>query len=116
MTTHPGSCHCGKIVFEAEGELTTAIDCNCSLCRRRGSLLAFVPRADFRLNGAREDLSVYTFNQHRLKHYFCDVCGVAPFSEGIGPDGKEMTAINLRCVPDVDVASLTIRQWDGASH
>ncbi|MFT3998434.1 MAG: GFA family protein [Asticcacaulis sp.] len=116
MSTHQGSCHCGKISFEVEGDFNTAIDCNCSLCRRRGSLLAFVARTDFKLNGSREGPSVYQFNQHRLKHYFCDTCGIAPFSEGNKPDGSEMTAVNLRCLPDVDLDALTIRKWDGASH
>ncbi|HPH14971.1 MAG TPA: GFA family protein, partial [Burkholderiaceae bacterium] len=29
--TYKGSCHCGKIAFEVEGELTAATDCNCSI-------------------------------------------------------------------------------------
>ncbi|MGR8981112.1 MAG: GFA family protein [Gammaproteobacteria bacterium] len=36
---HKGSCHCGRIAFEAEGELEQVMDCNCSICSRRGSLL-----------------------------------------------------------------------------
>ena len=26
-----GSCHCGKVVFEVEGELNGAMACNCSM-------------------------------------------------------------------------------------
>ena len=44
MATHEGSCHCGRIAFTLEGDVTEAMDCNCSLCRRRGGLLAFFPR------------------------------------------------------------------------
>jgi hypothetical protein len=36
---HQGSCHCGAIKFEAEGEIASAMACNCSMCQRRGSLL-----------------------------------------------------------------------------
>ena len=39
-----GSCHCGKIAFEVEGTLEQVMECNCSLCSRRGYLLWFVPR------------------------------------------------------------------------
>ena len=39
-----GSCHCGKVTYEAEGEITGAVSCNCSICSKRGSLLWFVPR------------------------------------------------------------------------
>ena len=42
--THAGSCHCGRIAFTLHGEVGRAIDCNCSMCRRRGALLAFYPR------------------------------------------------------------------------
>ena len=41
---YKGSCHCGKVAFEVEGELNGAMACNCSMCSRKGSLLWFVPR------------------------------------------------------------------------
>ena len=47
--TYQGSCHCGKIAFEVEGELTAATDCNCSICQRKGTLMWFVPRTQLRL-------------------------------------------------------------------
>ncbi|CDZ58108.1 GFA family protein [Neorhizobium galegae] len=111
-----GSCHCGNIAFEAEGEFGTAMECNCSLCRRKGVLLAFVPRSQFQLATPRENLSSYQFNKHVITHYFCASCGVAPFSEATMPNGAEMAAINLRCVPEIDIATLTVTQYDGASR
>lgn len=35
---HTGSCHCGNIKFEVEGEPTSALACNCSICLRKGTL------------------------------------------------------------------------------
>jgi hypothetical protein len=113
---HQGSCHCGKIAFEVEGDFDTAIDCNCSLCRRRGSLLAFVGAPAFMLKTPESDLRTYTFNSHKLKHHFCGTCGIAPFSEGSRPDGTPTRAINLRCLPDLDLDGLKVRKWDGAKH
>lgn len=113
---HQGSCHCGKIAFEVEGDFTDVIDCNCSLCRRRGALLAFVPGDKLKLTTPRENLSTYTFNTHKIQHRFCGTCGVAPFGEGKAPDGSDSAAINVRCLPDVDLDSLKIMKWDGASH
>jgi hypothetical protein len=111
-----GSCHCGKIAFEAEGEFDKAMECNCSFCRRQGSLLAFVPRDKMQLLTPRSDLSVYFFKDKVIAHYFCDNCGMGPFGEATMPDGTEMTAINLRCAPEVDLAALEITQYDGASR
>ncbi len=46
---YKGSCHRGKTAFEVEGELTQAMDCNCSICSRKGALLWFVTRDKLRL-------------------------------------------------------------------
>src|SRR5688500_14905392 len=65
-----GSCHCGNIAFEAEGEFDKAMECNCSFCRRRGVLLAFVPRDKLELTTPRENLSTYHFNKEVIAHHF----------------------------------------------
>jgi hypothetical protein len=113
---YEGSCHCGGIAFEVEDEFTEALDCNCSMCRRRGGLLAFVPREKLTLKTPEAGLSTYTFNHHVAQHHFCAVCGVAPFSEGKGKDGKVTASINLRCLPEIDLETLTIRKFDGKSR
>ena len=114
--THAGRCNFGRIAFTVEGDIGEAIDCNCSMCRRRGSLLAFFPREALVLTAGEGDYATYRFNQERLEHHFCPTCGIAPFSEGTHPKtGAKMAAVNLRCLPDVDLSGLSIRQFDGAS-
>ena len=112
MARHTGSCHCGAIVFEFEGEVEAAMECNCSLCAKRGGLLAFYPAASFTLSTPREKLGTYHFNKGRIDHHFCPNCGVAPFSEGENK-GAKMIAINLRCVEGVDPHSLSIKSVNG---
>ncbi len=113
---HEGSCHCGRIAFSVEGEIASVIDCNCSICRRRGSLLAFFPRAALKLATAEADLATYTFHTHAIRHHFCPTCGVAPFSDGVDPrTGAQIAAVNVRCLPDVDLAALKIVPFDGAA-
>lgn len=114
--THAGSCHCGRIAFTLEGEVSEAIDCNCSMCRRRGSLLAFFPREALTLTSKEGDYGTYRFNTEKIAHHFCQTCGVSPFSEAIHPKtGVPTVAVNVRCLPDVDIAALDIKQVDGAS-
>lgn len=114
--THEGSCHCGKVAFDVEADITEAMECNCSMCRRRGSLLAFVPREALTLKTPESDLGTYTFNKHQIQHHFCPACGIAPFGEGVDPrSGAKMAAINVRCLPDLDLDSLKITKVDGAS-
>ena len=117
MATHEGSCHCGRIAFSLEGDVTEAIDCNCSMCRRRGGLLAFFPREALTLSTPEGALGTYTFNKHALQHHFCPACGIAPFSEGVNPKtGAKTAAVNVRCLPDVDLSALQVTRVDGASY
>ncbi|RAI04247.1 aldehyde-activating protein [Acuticoccus sediminis] len=115
MARHEGSCHCGRIAFEVEADFQDAITCNCSMCRRAGTILAFVPRAAMTLKTPADDVAVYRFGSRTIAHVFCPTCGIKPFGEGVAPDGTEMAAINLRCVPDVDLDALNITAHDGAS-
>jgi hypothetical protein len=111
-----GGCHCGAVTFTVAADLpTTAMSCNCSLCRRKGMLLAFFPAGQFSATG-EASLTTYQFNRHTIEHRFCAVCGVQPFAFGKNPDGSDARAINLRCVTDLDLDTIEIKKFDGASR
>lgn len=112
---YKGSCHCGKLAFEVEGELGEVVDCNCSICARKGALLWFVPRSSLRLLTPEENSRVYQFGKRRIAHRFCPECGIHPYGEGAAPNGEAMAAINVRCLEGVDLGSLPIRHFDGRS-
>ena len=114
--TYTGGCHCGKIRFEVDGELRSVVDCNCSMCRKRGGLLWFVPRENLRLLTAVSDLNTYTFNKHAIHHHFCSNCGISPFSESADSAAKMSAMVNARCLDGVDLTKLEVTQYDGASH
>lgn len=113
---YKGSCHCGNVAFEVDGEISGVLSCNCSMCQRKGSLLWFVPRADLRLTTPDSNASTYLFNKHVIKHRFCSVCGIHPYGEGKGPDGSEMAAINVRCIEGIDLEPIPVQHYDGRSH
>ncbi|MHB8745630.1 MAG: GFA family protein [Gammaproteobacteria bacterium] len=112
---YKGSCHCGHVAFEVEGELTQVMDCNCSICSRKGSLLWFVPRDKMRLLTPEENLATYTFGKHTVKHRFCPKCGIHPLGEGTDPSGNRMAAINVRCLEGVELGALPVKHFDGRS-
>jgi hypothetical protein len=112
---YAGGCHCGAIRYEVATTLDKVISCNCSICSKRGTLLAFAPTASFDLKSGDDTLSDYQFNKHIIHHHFCATCGVASFARGRGPDGAEMVAINVRCLDGIDLDTLSIHKFDGAS-
>jgi hypothetical protein len=112
---YKGSCHCGQVAFEVEGEIGGAMSCNCSICQRKGSLMWFVPRDALRLSTPDENASTYVFNKHVIKHRFCPTCGIHPYGEGTDPKGHRMAAINIRCLEGIDLASIPVTQFDGRS-
>jgi hypothetical protein len=113
--SYRGSCHCGQVRFEVQGEFDTAMECNCSHCSRKGYLLWFVPRPDFTLESPADALGTYTFNKHAIRHHFCPKCGCAPFGFGESK-GVAMAAINVRCLEGVELASVKRKFVDGRSY
>lgn len=112
---YQGSCHCGHVKFEAEGEIKSVMACNCSMCQRKGTLMWFVPRASMTLITPEKNASTYLFNKHAIKHRFCPTCGIHPYGEAKGPNGAEMAAINVRCLEGIDVQALPVIHHDGRS-
>ncbi len=111
-----GSCHCGSIQFTVDAPPPTeAISCNCSHCRRRGALLSFFPSDKVAVTQGQQDLHTYQFNTHKIDHQFCPNCGIEAFARGAKPDGSTMYAVNLRCVPSIDLGALELRMHDGAN-
>ena len=113
MKTEHGSCHCGKVKYEAQMEIKNALSCNCSICQKRGSLLDFVPESQFKLLSGESELQEYLFNKHQIHHQFCKTCGILPFAKALGPDGTKMVAINLRTIDGIDLKALKINEYDG---
>jgi hypothetical protein len=110
-----GSCHCGKVAFEVEGELTSALACNCSICQRKGSLLWFLPRSSFTLLSPDDAASTYLFNKHLIRHRFCPNCGIHPYAEGTDPQGNAMAAVNVRCLESIELDKVQVQHYDGRS-
>lgn len=114
-TEYRGGCHCGAVRYHVELDLEQpAITCNCSMCGRTGTMLAFVPPATFQLEQGEANLTDYQFGKQAIHHLFCKTCGVKPFARGDGPQGS-MVAVNVRCLDGVDLAQVPTHAYDGKS-
>ena len=108
-----GGCHCGKVRYEVETDLARIMQCNCSICSKKGLLLTFVTPDKFKLISGEDDLRDYQFNKHIIHHLSCSNCSVESFGRGMAPGGKAMVAINVRCLDDIDAAALTTTPFNG---
>ncbi len=112
---YEGGCHCRKVRYRVKTDLAKVMECNCSICSKKGSLLTFVGAERFELLSGADAVTDYQFNKHVIHHLFCATCGIASFARGTAPNGNEMVAINARCLDDVDPKSLVVTFFDGKS-
>jgi hypothetical protein len=113
--TYLGGCHCGRVRYEATTSPDEAIACNCSVCAKHGLWLTFVKPDKFKMVHGLECVGTYQFNKHVIHHVFCRTCGVESFARGKGKDGKDVFAVNVRCLDGIDIAKLSPKPFDGRS-
>ena len=108
---HSGGCHCGRVRFRARFRSWDALDCNCSICKKKGFLHAIVPRDDFELSSGAELLSSYEFNTKTAKHRFCSICGAHAFyTPRSHPDRVD---VNVRCLDGELAGRFVVQAFDG---
>ncbi|ELB2818071.1 GFA family protein [Vibrio alginolyticus] len=116
-TLHRLSCHCGKV--ELELALPNGIEkprrCDCSMCRRRGAIVASVLLNGIRIMQGEDVLKQYQFNTHTAKHFFCGECGIYTHHQRRS-DPSEY-GYNVGCLEGVNPYELgAIEVMDGVNH
>lgn len=111
LKTMHGGCHCGRVRFRVTGDLNQVVDCNCSVCSKKGFLHLIVPPEQFELISGKDDLATYQFNTGTAKHTFCRVCGIHPFY--VPRSDPDKIDVNVRCLDDIDLSALSIKTFDG---
>jgi hypothetical protein len=77
---HKGSCLCGAVSFEVDGELKPPDACHCTMCRKHsGHVFAStdVPRAALTVHG--EDAIAWYRSSEKVRRGFCSTCGSSLF-------------------------------------
>lgn len=114
---HEASCHCGavKIELDLPNGLVDVRRCDCSLCRRRGAIVASVPLAAITIVSGEEALRLYQFNTKTAKHYFCGICGI--YTHHQRRSNPEQYGFNVACLEGVNPLKIeTVPTNDGVNH
>ena len=111
-----GSCHCGAVRWTFEGAPESATACNCTACRRYGTLWAY----GFDGEGVEalsepEALAAHVRGDGTLAFHFCRHCGCVTHWRGLRAraDGRTRIAVNLRMAEPDAVAHIPIQRFDG---
>jgi hypothetical protein len=104
--TRKGTCHCGAVEFEVDlpHGLQELWRCSCSLCRRKGAVVASVPLEGLRVVRGADKLSLYQWNTRTAKHYFCSICGI--YTHHQRRSNPKQFSFNVACLEGVDPFAL----------
>ncbi|MEW7864559.1 GFA family protein [Aeromonas diversa] len=114
---HKATFHCGSVEFELSlpDGLVDVRRCDCSLCRRRGAVVASVPLADINIIKGSEHLKCYQFNTKTAKHYFCSNCGI--YTHHQRRSNPSQYGFNAACLEGINPLKITdVPTYDGVNH
>lgn len=117
--TYRGSCHCGRVKFEADIDLSQGTTkCNCTWCwKKRWWSVRAKPEA-FRSIQGQEELSKFKPGAATGHGGFCTHCGVMTYEwvEAAEWNDGEYVSIGVAALDDLDPAELVaapVRYCDG---
>jgi hypothetical protein len=116
-TKHRASCHCGGVVLELDlpNGIVNPRRCDCSICRRKGAIVASVSLAGLDIMQGKALLKMYEFNTKTAKHYFCSQCGI--YTHHVRRSNPEEYGYNVGCLEGVNPFDLgPIPTNDGVNH
>ena len=118
MPTYQGSCHCGAVRIEVSKDepISRLLDCNCSICAKKGILHTPVPDAELSITVGADDLVLYQFGSSVAEHKFCRYCGIHVI--GRPRNAPERHTVNARCLDQFAqlVADIEIVKFNGHDH
>ncbi len=111
-----GSCHCGKVQFEVtlSAGIASARRCDCSLCLRRGAVAVSAAKDAIRYTAGEGNLTLYQFNSHVAKHYFCKTCGI--YTHHNRRSNPQEIGVNLACLEGQTPLLCEVIVNDGQNH
>jgi hypothetical protein len=108
------SCHCGAVRFAVETAPDEVNDCNCSICRRYGTLWAYYERPQVRFATGNGPTDIYMWGDRELEFHRCRTCGCLTHWSAVDRAYARM-GVNARLMPADVLAAIPVVHGDGAS-
>jgi hypothetical protein len=108
------TCHCGAVRISIARQPETLTNCDCSICRRLGTLWAYYSRQDVSIEAAPGATSAYAWGRKTIQFVRCVNCGCVTHWEPIVPARGSRMGINARNFKPEQLGAARIRRLDGA--
>lgn len=108
------SCHCGAVRFAVETTPADVNACNCSICRRYGTLWAYYAPREVAFDAGSGPTDIYMWGDRDLEFHRCRACGCITHWASIDRS-YDRTGVNARLMPAEVLAAVPVRYSDGAS-
>jgi len=109
------TCHCGAVRIEVPRRPRSLTSCNCSICRRYGTLWAYYKATEVRVIGAPGTVNEYSWGDKSLKFVRCSTCGCITHWKPIRLKEGSRMGVNARNFEPSSLSLVRIRRLDGAS-
>ena len=109
-----GSCHCGAVHLSVPDAPADLSSCNCSICRRIGSLWGYYRPDQVSVRDPDGRLVGYVHGDETLTTWHCGKCGCTTHWSPRDPAYERM-GVNIRMFDPALWAELPHRLVDGAS-
>ncbi len=109
------TCHCGAVRVEVPDRPASLTDCNCSICRRYGTLWAYYEAAAVRVIAGAGATAEYAWGDRRLRFVRCAHCGCVTHWEAIERAAGGRMGVNARNFEPGALGEVRIRRLDGAA-
>ena len=108
-----GRCHCGAVRVEVAAAPTEVTSCNCSICRRLGTLWAYFAPGDVRITG---QTVTYRWGDKTIDFHHCATCGCTTHWSPLESRDIGRMGINARLLDPEILDAARVRRLDGASE
>jgi hypothetical protein len=108
------SCHCGAVKLEIPAAPETVTDCNCSICRRYGTLWAYYSPKHVRIVAREGATDVYVWGDKSIEFHRCHSCGCVTHWAAVEKSTDRM-GVNARLMAPEILATPRVRRLDGAN-
>ncbi len=103
------ACHCGAVRLSADPAPTRVNDCNCSICRRYGTLWAYYERGQVRLIPGYERTQAYQWGERGITFHRCAECGCVTHWS-LTREPSFIRGVNARMMPALDPAQVVVQR------